>query len=92
VLIGKLQININNFRIADVDTGSVIAVGNNYFYDWKTYSKANNGFGRLSGDSNCFTDCETRVDDPDVYDLFSYEMAANPSLKTFNGGETENEK
>jgi len=92
MLIGKLQININNFRIADVDTGSVIAVGNNYFYDWKTYSKANNGFGRLSGDSNRFTDFETRVDDPDVYDLFSCEMTGDPSLESFDREEIENEK
>lgn len=64
-----LQININNLRIANVDTGSAVAVGNNYFIDWQTYSKANNGFGRLSGDRNRLTECVFQVDDPDFQDM-----------------------
>ncbi|MDF9407989.1 hypothetical protein L7E55_06385 [Pelotomaculum isophthalicicum JI] len=64
-----LQININNLRIADVDTGSAVAIGNNYFFDWKTYSKSNSGFGRLSGDRNSIAEADFKVDDPDWQDM-----------------------
>jgi hypothetical protein len=65
----ELNININTLRIADVDTGSVVAVGNNCFYDWRTYAKSNSGFGRLSGDRAEIADLVTMVDDPDLFDM-----------------------
>lgn len=75
-----LQININNLRIANVDTGSAVAVGNNYFIDWQTYSKANNGFGRLSGDQNRLTEALFQVDDPDFQDMICNELK-EPALR-----------
>ncbi len=76
-----LQININSIRIADVDTGSAVAIGNNYFFDWQTYSKTNNGFGRLSGDRNSMADAVFRVDDPDYQDMICNELLAEPTLR-----------
>ena len=67
----SLQININIIRIADVDTGSAVCVGNNFFYDWQTYSKTNNGFGRLSGDRNSMMEAVYQVDDCDFLDMFN---------------------
>jgi len=76
-----LQINIHTLRIADVDTGSAVAIGNNYFFDWQTYSKTNNGFGRLSGDHNSMADAVFRVDDPDYQDMICNELLAEPALR-----------
>ncbi|GBF32038.1 hypothetical protein DCCM_0229 [Desulfocucumis palustris] len=70
----SLQINIHTIRIADVDTGSAVAIGYNYFYDWQTCSKTNNGFGRLSGDGNGFKESAFRVDDNDVQDMLCGEL------------------
>ncbi|AKX93219.1 hypothetical protein [Neomoorella thermoacetica] len=75
-----LQINIHTLRIADVDTGSAVAIGNNYFYDWHTCSKTNNGFGRLSGDYNSMVDPAFQIDDPDWQDMLCNEWLAEPYL------------
>lgn len=64
-----MQINIQVIRIAEVDTGSAVAVGNNYFVNWKTYHKMNSGFGRLNGDGNSMADALFRVEDPDWQDM-----------------------
>lgn len=64
-----MQINIHAIRIAEVDTGSAVAIGNNYFIDWQTYNKMNNGFGRLNGDQNSLADSSFLVDDPDWQDM-----------------------
>ncbi|BCV20282.1 hypothetical protein [Moorella sp. Hama-1] len=77
----SLQININSLRIADVDTGSAVAIGNNYFYDWHTFSKTNNGFGRLSGDYNYLSDPVFGVEDPDWQDMLCNEGPALPGLR-----------
>ncbi len=74
-----LQININTLRVSNVDTGSAIAIGYNYFADWQTYSKSNSGFGRLSGDSNSLTDMKLMVDDPDFQDMVCCEKPEAPS-------------
>ncbi|ADG82978.1 hypothetical protein [Thermincola potens] len=74
MMVGSLQININTLRIADVDTGSAVAIGSNYFNDWRTHSKVNSGFGRLSGDCNAFHDLIASVEDPDSVDMFSEEF------------------
>lgn len=74
-----LQININTLRIANVDTGSAVAIGNNYFFDWQTFSKSNNGFGRLSGDRNSLTDTIFQVDDPDFQDMICNELPGEPT-------------
>lgn len=72
-----MQINIHTIRIAEVDTGSAVAVGNNYFIDWQTYNKMNNGFGRLNGDDNSLADALFRVDDPDWQDMICGEETAD---------------
>ncbi len=77
-MLKELNININILRIADVDTGSVVAVGNNYFCDWRTYAKTNSGFGRLSGDRAEIADLVTMVEDPDLLDMINIEP---PGLK-----------
>ncbi|MCL5935514.1 MAG: hypothetical protein M1543_03360 [Firmicutes bacterium] len=77
----SLVININTIRIAEVDTGSAVTIGNNYFYDWHTYNKMNNGFGRLCGDRNSLVDTSFRVDDPDFQDQINYECLADPALR-----------
>jgi hypothetical protein len=64
-----LQININNFRISDVDTGSVVAVGHNYFSDWQTITKTNAAIARLNGDHSNLSDNNLNVDDPDLQDM-----------------------
>jgi len=69
LIIGTLQININTVRIADVDTGSAVAIGTNHFYDWQTFSKVNSGFGRLSGDSNSLSESAFSVQDSDWQDM-----------------------
>jgi len=69
LVIGTLNINIKSFRIANVDTGSAITIGHNVFYDWKTQTKSNNGFGRLSGDANFLSDMISNVEDPDWQDM-----------------------
>ncbi|HUW63483.1 MAG TPA: hypothetical protein VMW83_02120 [Spirochaetia bacterium] len=76
----SLQINIFNLRIADVDTGSAVAIGNNYFFEWKTNAKSNTGFGRVSGDCNSLADLMSCVDDPDFQDMFSHESLSGPGL------------
>ena len=68
-MLKELNININILRITDVDTGSVVAVGNNYFCDWRTYSKSNSGFGRLNGDRAAIDDLINMVEDPDLFDM-----------------------
>jgi hypothetical protein len=75
----SLQINIHTIRIADVDTGSAVAIGYNYFYDWHTCSKTNNGFGRLSGDGNGFKESVFQLDDNDVQDMLCGELPDNAS-------------
>lgn len=70
----SLQINIHTIRIADIDTGSAVAIGNNYFFNWQSHSKVNNGLGRINGDRNTLAEAITRVDDPDYQDLLSYEL------------------
>lgn len=80
-MLKELHININILRIADVDTGSVVAVGNNSFYDWRTYSKSNSGFGRLSGDRAAL-DLVSMVEDPDLFDMINIEP---PELKPPEG-------
>lgn len=77
----KVIVHINTFRIADVDTGSVVAIGNNHFYDWQTYSKVNGGFGRLSGDHNSLADFAAAVDDPDWHDMLCSEWLREPTLR-----------
>lgn len=79
-----LQININTLRIANVDTGSAVAIGNNYFFDWQTFSKSNNGFGRLSGDRNSLTDTIFQVDDPDWQDMICNELPGEPATDKSN--------
>jgi len=76
-----LQVNIRTLRIASVDTGSAVAIGNNHFYDWQTLSKTNNGLGRLSGDRNSLADLAFRVDDPDLQDMFSHAWPTEPALR-----------
>lgn len=76
-----LQININTLRIADVDTGSAVAIGNNYFFDWQTYSKTNSGFGRLNGDQSSMTNAAFKVDDPDWQDMICSEWMTEPALR-----------
>lgn len=70
---GEFSININILRIADVDTGSVVAIGNNYFYDWRTYAKSNSGFGRINGDRAAITDLLSGIEDPDLIDMINCE-------------------
>jgi hypothetical protein len=70
---GFIQINIHTLHIADVDTGSAVAIGTNYFYSWRTWSKANNGFGRLAGDRNSLAGMACRVEDPDWQDMLCFE-------------------
>ncbi|KKM11557.1 hypothetical protein SY88_07590 [Clostridiales bacterium PH28_bin88] len=77
----KVMVHINNFRINDVDTGSVVAIGTNYFYHWNTWSKVNGGFGRLTGDQNSLADFVTGVDDPDWQDMLSNEWLTEPALR-----------
>lgn len=69
----SLQINIHTIRITDVDTGSAVAIGNNYFFDWKTFSKSNTGFGRLNGDYNSLCDTALEINDPDLQDMICNE-------------------
>jgi len=76
-----LQVNIHTLRIANVDTGSAVAIGNNHFYDWQTFSKANNGLGRLAGDRNSLADVALRVDDPDLQDTLFPEWPTEPALR-----------
>ncbi|MDN5344956.1 MAG: hypothetical protein PWQ18_1069 [Clostridia bacterium] len=76
-----LQINIHTLRIADVDTGSAVAIGTNYFYEWSTCSKTNNGFGRLSGDQNSLDDSSFQVEDPDWQDMLCNEWLRAPALR-----------
>ncbi len=83
-MLKELNININILRIADVDTGSVVAVGNNYFCDWRTYAKTNSGFGRLNGDRAEIADLITMVEDPDLFDMINIEP---PELKPPEGEE-----
>jgi hypothetical protein len=71
----SLQINIQSIRIAEVDTGSALAIGNNYFIDWQTHNKMNNGFGRLNGDQGSFEKAFFKVDDPDLNDMLCGEKA-----------------
>jgi len=75
----SLQINIHTIRIAEVATGSAVAVGNNYFFDWQTYNKTNNGFGSLNGDHNAMAEAAFRVDDPDWQDMICNERAKGTS-------------
>lgn len=79
----SLTINIHTLRIADVDTGSAVAIGNNYFYDWRTYSKVNNGFGRIVGDHNRMSDTISKVEDPDLLDMICGEGIAKSVLSEF---------
>ncbi|MGE5485473.1 MAG: hypothetical protein ACM3X4_10690 [Ignavibacteriales bacterium] len=65
----SLQININTIRIADVDTGSAVAIGYNFFGDWRITGKENNGFGRLNGDSGTLSDDCFSLHDPDFVDM-----------------------
>ena len=81
-MLKELNININILRIADVDTGSVVAVGINYFYDWRTYAKTNSGFGRLNGDRTEIADLVNIVEDPDLFDMINIEP---PELKPSEG-------
>ena len=81
-MLKELKININILRIADVDTGSVVAVGNNCFYDWRTYAKTNSGFGRLSGDQAAIADLVSMVEEPDLFDMINSEP---PELKPPEG-------
>ncbi len=78
----EFTININIVRIADVDTGSAVAIGNNYFFDWRTYAKANSGFGRLNGDRAAIADLVSMVEDPDLLDMIINEP---PELKPPEG-------
>ena len=78
----EFSININILRIADVDTGSAVAIGNNYFFDWRTYAKVNSGFGRLNGDRAAIADLVTMVEDPDLFDMIIKEP---PELKPPEG-------
>jgi hypothetical protein len=64
-----LQINIHNFRITDVNTGSVVAIGHNYFYDWQTVTKTNAAVARINGDHDSLCDNDLWVDDPDIQDM-----------------------
>jgi hypothetical protein len=84
VVLKELNININILRIADVDTGSVVAVGNNCFCDWRTYAKSNSGFGRLNGDRTEIADLINMVEDPDLFDMIINEP---PGLKSPEGEE-----
>jgi hypothetical protein len=81
-MVRELNININILRIADVDTGSVVAVGNNYFCDWRTYAKSNSGFGRLNGDRAAIDDLVNMVEDPDLFDMV---VSEPPELKPPEG-------
>lgn len=72
-----IQINIHNFRISEVDTGSVIAMGHNYFRDWHTINKTNAGLSRLIGDSCNLSDNDFCVDDPDFQDMINLQTCAN---------------
>lgn len=76
-----LQVNIQTLRIANVDTGSAVAIGNNHFYDWQTFSKSNSGLGRLAGDQNSLADIALQVDDPDLQDMLSGEWPTEPTLR-----------
>lgn len=78
-----LQINIQSIRIADIDTGSALAIGNNYFIDWQTHSKVNSGFGRLNGDKSAMEKAVFQVDDPDLMDMICEEKAQEPSMQNF---------
>ena len=75
----SLQINIQSIRIAEVDTGSALAIGNNYFIDWQTYNKMNNGFGRLNGDKSALEKALFQVEDPDLTDMICGEKTEEPS-------------
>ena len=77
----SLQINIHTLRIADIDTGSAVGIGNNYFCDWRTYSKVNNGFGRIIGDRNSLSDGVSMVDDSDWQDMLCNEGIAESALR-----------
>lgn len=83
-MLKELNININTLRITDVDTGSVVAVGNNYFSDWRTCSKSNSGLGRLSGDRAEIADLISMVEDPDLLDMINIEP---PEFKRPGGEE-----
>jgi len=87
--IGSLQININTLRIADVDTGSAVAIGNNHFYDWQTFSKVNGGFGRLSGDCNSLPDSHFIVEDPDLQDMLCEEKPGQTCFAELTGERKE---
>jgi len=78
----ELNINIHTLRITDVDTGSVVAVGNNYFCDWRTYAKTNSGFGRQSGDRAAISDLISMVEDPDLIDMVNIEPPETNSLRS----------
>lgn len=77
----KVWVHIHTLRIADVDTGSVVAIGTNYFFGWRTYSKVNSGFGRLSGDYNSLADMVAQVEDPDWQDMLCQEWFQEPVLR-----------
>ncbi|HHP50928.1 MAG TPA: hypothetical protein ENM97_03495 [Moorella mulderi] len=81
----SLTINIQSIRIADVDTGSVVAIGYNYFYNWRTCSKTNNGFGRLIGDNNFIKRARFWVDDPDFQDMICCEQMEFPPSGRLRG-------
>ena len=69
ILARGLNISINILRITDVDTGSVVAVGNNYFCDWRTYAKATAALGACNGDQAAIDDLINMVEDPDLFDM-----------------------
>ncbi|SFR08718.1 hypothetical protein [Desulfoscipio geothermicus] len=77
----SLQINIHTIRIAEVNTGSAVAIGNNYFIGWQTYNKMNNGFDRLNGDRNVMADASFEVNDPDCQDMICNERQNAPSSR-----------
>jgi len=83
-----LQININNFRISDVDTGSVVAIGHNYFYDWQTITKTNAAIARLSGDHSNLSDNSLCVDDPDLQDMIFNEGGKKEKEEKEGGPQT----
>ena len=56
-------INVNS-----LETQSGVFVGSNTQLNWNTTSKANNGFGTLSGEFNRVEDLMCIVIDPDVID------------------------
>jgi len=68
----NIQICINTLRISEVDTGSAVAIGTNYFFGWRNHSKFNSGFGRLSGDQCKLPNSYFKLDDQDIQDMFSH--------------------